>query len=311
MKRGHAKVQEFALYGEKDAPGLAPHLHIEHIQHRARRYAWEIAPHRHAHLCQVLFVAAGPASIHVDETSEQAEAPAMAIVPPGTVHAFQFTERTQGFVLTLSAAAIVRAGQAAAAEHDAHELLEAVFARSFVGALYDHAALAARLTALLERLHAEFHEPDAAEAPIAGWLANSILWILARHVAGLRARTAQAPVRQRAWLKFRALAEAHYHEQWKVTRYARQLGMTAGRLNRLCREQCGLSAARVLQQRLALEARRRLIYVDIPIARLAGELGFHDAAYFCRFFKRHAGASPRDYRRQALAQRMGLSSAPE
>jgi AraC family transcriptional regulator, transcriptional activator of pobA len=308
MKRRLAKVQEFALYGESAA---APHLHIESIQHRARRYAWEIAPHRHANLCQVLFVAQGPATIHVDEINTEAEAPAMAIVPPGTVHAFEFSERTQGFVLTLSAAAIDRAGQAAgeaSVEHDAPELMQDVFAQSFVDSLHDNPALATRLAALLERLHSEFHEPDAGAAPIAGWLANSILWILARHVAGVRAHTALAPTRQRAWLRFRALAEAHYHEQWKVTRYARQLGMTAARLNRLCREQCGHSAARVLQRRLALEARRRLIYVDIPIARLAGELGFRDAAYFCRFFKRHAGASPRAFRRQALAQRLGLSS---
>ncbi len=310
MKRRHAKVQEFALYGESATAGVAPHLHIESIQHRARRYSWEIAPHRHAHLCQVLFVAQGPASIHVDELDAAAAGAAIAIVPPGTVHAFEFSERTQGFVMTLPAAAIVRAGQAAAAEHDAPELMQDVFAQSFVGML-DNPPLAARLTGLFERLQAEFYQPEAGAAPIAGWLANCILWILARHVAGVRARRSVPPARQHAWLKFRALAEAHYHEQWSVTRYAHQLGMTSSRLNRLSREHCGFSAARVLQQRLALEARRRLIYVDIPIARLAGELGFRDAAYFCRFFKRHAGASPRAYRRQALAQRMGLSSAPE
>ncbi len=309
MKRHHAKVQEFALYGETAAPGVTPHLHIESIQHRARRYAWEIAPHRHANLCQVLFVSEGPATIHVDETSEEAQPAAIAIVPPGTVHAFHFSERTQGFVLTLFAAAIERAGRAEAAGH-ASELLQEVFAQTFVGTVHENPALAARLNGLFERLHAEFQEPEAGAAPIAGWLANSILWILARHVAGARSSIPLAPGRQRAWLKFRALAETHYHEQWNVARYARQLGMTAGRLNRLCHEQCGLSAARVLQQRLALEARRRLIYIDIPIARLAGELGFRDAAYFCRFFKRHAGASPRAYRQQALAQRMGLSSAP-
>ena len=303
MKRHHAKVQEFALYGETAAPGVETHLHIEDIQSRARRYAWEIAPHRHASLCQVLFLAAGPAAIHVDETSAQAHGPAIAIVPPGTVHAFHFDEHTRGFVLTLPSSTI-----AAAAERDTRDLLQEVFSQSFVDVV-DDPSLAARLAGLFERLHAEFHAPDAITGPITGWLANSILWILAKHVGALRARTSLAPARQRAWLKFRALAEAHYHEQWKVARYARQLGMTASRLNRLCREHCGLSASRVLQQRLALEARRRLIYVDIPIARLAGELGFRDAAYFCRFFKRHAGSSPRLYRRQALTQRKGLSSA--
>jgi AraC family transcriptional activator of pobA len=306
MKRSHEKVLEFALYGERAAPGHPLQLHIEDIQCRARRYHWEIAPHRHAHLCQCLFLARGPAEIHVDDVSAELEGPALAIVPPGTVHAFQFSERTHGYVLTLPAE-----GLPAGAERDMRELLQGVFAEVFVGAMNEDPALATRLEGLFDRLLAEFHEPEAGAAPVAGWLANSILWILARHVARARAQSAQAPTRQRNWLKFRALAETHFHEQWKVSRYARQLGLTAGRLNRLCREQCGLSAARVLQQRLALEARRRLIYIDVPIARLAGELGFRDAAYFCRFFKRHAGASPRAFRRAALTQRKGLSSATQ
>jgi AraC family transcriptional activator of pobA len=301
MKRHHAKVQEFALYGESAAPGAEAHLHIEDIQARSRRYHWEIAPHRHSHLCQVLFIARGPASIHVDEANAQVAGPAIAIVPPGTVHAFEFDAATSGFVLTLPAESIP-----AAADRETCALLQSVFSEIFVGALRDDDFLAQRLEGLFDRLLAEFREPEADVAPITGWLANSILWLLARHVS--RVNQSHAPIRQRAWLRFRALAEAHYHEQWNVTRYARQLGMTAGRLNRLCHEQCGASASRVLARRLALEARRRLIYVDIPIARLAGELGFRDAAYFCRFFKRHAGASPRAFRRQALTQRKGLSS---
>jgi len=51
------------------------------------------------------------------------------------------------------------------------------------------------------------------------------------------------------------------------------------------------------------EACRRLIYIAAPVSTLAFELGFDDPAYFCRFFKRHTGLSPRDYRlRQAAAQ---------
>jgi AraC family transcriptional activator of pobA len=303
MKRSQEKVREFALYGESAGHGTDLHLHIEDIQVRARRYHWEIAPHRHAALCQCLFLARGPAEIHVDDVDAEVMAPALVIVPPGTVHAFRFSAETGGFVLTLPSATI-----AEGAERELRELMQGVFAESFVASIED-AALASRLEGLFERLLAEFREPEAGAAPVTGWLANSILWVLARHVAHARLGAARATTRQRSWLKFRALAEAHFHEQWNISRYARQLGMTTTRLNRLCREQCGLTASQVLQKRLALEARRRLIYVDVPIALLAAELGFRDPAYFCRFFKRHAGASPRTFRRHALSRRIGLSSA--
>jgi len=55
-----------------------------------------------------------------------------------------------------------------------------------------------------------------------------------------------------------------------------------------------------VHERLAREACRRLTYVAAPISQLAYELGFEDPAYFCRFFKRHTGHSPRDYRRSAF-----------
>jgi AraC family transcriptional activator of pobA len=40
------------------------------------------------------------------------------------------------------------------------------------------------------------------------------------------------------------------------------------------------------------------VYVAGSVAGVAAELGFKDAAYFCRFFRRHAGVSPTEYRRQ-------------
>ena len=63
------------------------------------------------------------------------------------------------------------------------------------------------------------------------------------------------------------------------------------------------SALAFVHERVLREACRRLIYIAAPVSTLAFELGFEDPAYFCRFFKRHTGLSPREYRlRQAETQ---------
>jgi AraC family 4-hydroxyphenylacetate 3-monooxygenase operon regulatory protein len=54
----------------------------------------------------------------------------------------------------------------------------------------------------------------------------------------------------------------------------------------------------LIQQRLALEARRRLVFLAHPVNGICTELGFKDPAYFSRFFRRHCGMSPNEFRRR-------------
>ena len=98
--------------------------------------------------------------------------------------------------------------------------------------------------------------------------------------------------------RFRQLLEIHHLKHWPVKRYARELGLSESSLNRLCSNLGGSTAFGVVQQRLVLEARRRLVYVAGPVAMIASELGFKDPAYFCRFFRRHTGVSPTEFRRR-------------
>ena len=94
------------------------------------------------------------------------------------------------------------------------------------------------------------------------------------------------------------LIESNYLKHWPVARYARMLGVSESSLNRLCRGLIGVTTFDVVQQRLALEARRRLIYAAGPVSSIGAELGFKDPAYFCRFFRKHCGISPAAFRRR-------------
>jgi AraC family transcriptional activator of pobA len=52
----------------------------------------------------------------------------------------------------------------------------------------------------------------------------------------------------------------------------------------------------MLDERALLEARRLLLYSNLSVAEVAYAIGFEDSAYFSRFFARHSGQSPRDWR---------------
>ena len=157
----------------------------------------------------------------------------------------------------------------------------------------------ARVARQIQVLAEEFCQPESSHTPICTWLASSVLAVLANGLHIEFAAESRGGRESKQFSEFKALLESHYSHHWPISRYAQRLGMSETSLNRLCRALCGATAFHLVQQRLALEARRRLMYVTGSVHSIASELGFADAAYFSRFFRRQTGVSPNEFRRQA------------
>jgi AraC family transcriptional activator of pobA len=297
MKSRLKRVPSFMLYGESGVSATAERLHIEDIQARSRRYLWEIAPHTHRGLYQCLFVAAGPAATHVDDNHAQLGGPALVILPPGCVHAFSFSADTEGHVLTIAPEVLFEGSDAAA-----RVSFEALFAVPHVLRFETRDPLALRLYPLFQQLLQEYRALEGHDSPVCVWLARSILWLVGQELRRRHELDGGTYRAHQSFTRFQALIELHYSDHWPISRYARIIGMSEARLNRLCRAQREHSAFELLQQRLLREARRRLAYVGMSVAQVARELGFRDPAYFCRFFKRNTGLSPSRFRLHRLKE---------
>lgn len=291
--RQHA-IPAFALYGETGTPALEL-MHIEEIELRSSLYEWEIEPHVHRGLYQVIWVGEGAAQVALDECQEEVVGPAAIVIPPGAVHGFRFAPGTQGMVLTLNGRFLVEGDLQTAGES-----LRQLFAAPRLLRLDGHedGGAARRLDGLLRQLAEEFAAPDAADAPVARWLAQAVVWRLAQGCArsvsaasGKHARHHQALL-----TRFVLLVEENFSSHWPLSRYAAQLGLSTPSLNRLTRAASGRAALEYVHERLSREACRRLVYTAAPVTRIALDLGFEDPAYFCRFFKRRTGLSPGAYR---------------
>jgi len=95
---------------------------------------------------------------------------------------------------------------------------------------------------------------------------------------------------------FRDHIEQHFHTWHKVSEYAERLGYSARTLNRLARQNTGLSAKQLIDERVVLEAKRQLSHADTSVAEIAGQLGFDDASNFSSYFRRHTGTTPAAFR---------------
>jgi AraC family transcriptional activator of pobA len=78
--------------------------------------------------------------------------------------------------------------------------------------------------------------------------------------------------------------------------FAQRLSISTAYLNEAVKSETGFPASYWIQHEMALEAKRLLYHTDLSVKEIAALLGFDDAAYFSRFFRRHADLTPVEFR---------------
>lgn len=293
MPRPPDAVRHYSLYGEREH--LPDVMHCETIAERSVLYEWELAPHRHDRLHQLLLLRTGGGMTRLDD-AELALGPATLVnVPPGTVHAFTFEPGTDGLVVTLADAML---DELLARDAEVRRVL----GRAWVG------GADAGLDAAMALLAREYAGRDTARALVLRGLGAMLLGQTAR--IGARADpTARNMTESHLLQRFETLLEAHFRAHWGVADYARALAVTPTHLSRVVRAASGAPASRLIDARVIREARRQLAFTHLSVASIGYTLGFGDPALFSRVFTRVAGCSPRAFRQQ-LQTRAGTTAAP-
>lgn len=286
-------VPAYWLYGERLAERFPDALHIEPIVARSSLHGWTIQPHLHHDLFQFFLVTQGGGRTRVDGRDHRLAPGAVLLLPPATIHEFAFLEGTDGFVASAAATSLKRLF---GSEPEARSLLGAPAVLQMPAGGAEAAALEATMRLAMREFGANLPGREFSLGAFADLIAS---WFV-RAVRGVR--TGVEPARDpRAGLvrRFIERVEARFQHHDPLVAYAGALGISVPHLSRSCRELLGRSAARVIQDRLMIEARRDLVYTAMSISQISFRLGFTDPAYFSRFFARRAGVSPSDYRAKA------------
>lgn len=98
--------------------------------------------------------------------------------------------------------------------------------------------------------------------------------------------------------ELRELIENNYTTQQNTSFYADRLCLTNKKLNEIALQSFGLTVKQLLQDTLLLAIKREIKLGDKNIKRIAFDLGFEDPAYLTRFFKKHTGMTPSQFREE-------------
>ncbi|MEN9628185.1 MAG: hypothetical protein RJA10_1412 [Pseudomonadota bacterium] len=285
----------YALYGEPQKAGLPELLHLETIERRSRVHDWEIRPHRHASLCQFLVIASGRVQARLDSRQLQLDGPCALTVPAMAVHGFRFSPAIDGMVVTV-------------AERQVQALLAGDAGwRQTLDVLRPLAPVPPAVLQAAQALRDDYGQAGPWRAQALDTGLRRLLLELARAAPVDEAGAGiadDAPHGGRALQhvrRFQALVEAQFRHQPGLPELAAPLGITPTQLNRVCHRVLGHSALGVLHARLLLEAQRELGYTTMSVKQVAIGLGFADAGYFTRWFRRLAGRTPSHWRQAAAA----------
>ncbi len=154
-------------------------------------------------------------------------------------------------------------------------------------------AEAAHIATLLSRMQ-KLNESDENEAIIKLYLATVLAEMKLSIDFQMRINFA---AHERITTEFKKLLNFSISKHRSVSSYASELNVTPNHLNKSVKLTLGNSASYLIDEMLILEAKVLIQQSSIAISEIAFELGFEDISYFGRFFKKHTGFTPTEYRK--------------
>ncbi len=92
------------------------------------------------------------------------------------------------------------------------------------------------------------------------------------------------------------IVRKHFMTNKDLSFYGKNMGMSIKRLNTVSKIYYGISVRAMVRNERLVQAKHFLKYSDKNIKEISYHLGFKDASYFSRYFKKCVGVTPKKFR---------------
>lgn len=280
-------VPEPGLYAERPGEQRNWFVHVGHVADRGGRRA---GPHVHPGYGQLIFVPSGRGAMSLDGGSISFEGPCVLLLPTGCVHGLDYEIGADRWVVTVQAACLKEV------KGKLHEFIQLWSVPRIIPLSYETGA-ADEFYNVLRQLEQEVESRAIGHVAGTQALLTTLLLMLVRgmhtdHAGEDGATGSEIRLAER----FRERIELHFKDNLALSDYASMLAVSLTQLRAACVSTAGQSPIKMIHARIITEARRYLIFGAVPIEQIAFSLGFADAAYFARFFRKEVGQTPSQFR---------------
>ena len=291
-------IPHYFLYGEAAPSNALTYLHIASLQESLPKHNWQISPHRHENLHQLLIVENGSVLTQINDKYRRENGPCILSIPPKEVHGFVHQPNVQGYIITIERAFLLNLFT-----DTEREELHYLFHTPVITRPQPDSNTAWTMEHLTPYLLDEYQHTQTNQSAMIGAYLKIFFILLQRSTDRTLPAASQQDERIIHYERFMGLLENHYLEHWTVGQYANALGMSISSLNRQCKHYSGQKTLKVIHQRLLTEIKRQLIYTQLSAQEISFKLGFKDPGYFSRFFSRNMAMTPGKFRQQIREQR--------
>ena len=282
-------VQFDGLYGDANSHPNGEYLFSELLETRSKTFDWIIQPHIHANLFQLFFIESGSFRFQEAGRERELHGPCLLIVPPASLHGFVYDNKCRGRILTIS-----------------DSLLENLFSNWPVIApmlegivcltSFDPPYSPDGIRQLIEAVDDELFDNKPEKRMMVQICLKRLFLVLFRLWKALD--TVSSGVNNSALQYFQKFKQCIRQSGTtsSIVEIAKELAITPVHLNRICRSVAGKSASQLLQAHVLDEAQKYLTYTSYSVSEIAYTLHFEYPNYFARFFKKHTGISPTEFR---------------
>lgn len=283
-------VPKVRLYVERPENEDRWSVHVGHVMDRGR---WRTAPHAHPRYAQVIFVRSGRGVMNLEGSSQPFEGPCMLLMPVDCVHGLDYEFDVDRWVVTIETAFLAQVnGKLPEFRH--------LWGEPRMISLAAVPEAAVECLGLIKGLEEEIGHRRIGHLVKAEALLSLLLLTLARNVRADRVdHDSLKPTGICLTERFRALIDQHYAEHLSLQAYASMLAVSLVQLRSACVAVTGHNPVKMIHARVITEAKRNLIFGNLPIEQIAFSLGFSHPSYFTRFFGKEVGQTPGQFRTSA------------
>ncbi len=251
-------------------------------------------PHRHDFYAAVLFTR-GKGIHEIDFQKYDVSEGSLFFLSPGQIHSWELSEDIDGYIFFCSQEF-----------YEMHYVNQKLRNFPFFGSVSFPRKLQLdideleKINRLFQELGEEFHSQNLMKEGLSLSLMSQIFINAVRLFS--KDHDIHASSSSLSYFKhyqdFENLIEQYFSSQKSISYYASLLGITPKHLNRITQSVVQKTATDIITERVVLEAKRMLMYLDESLVEIAFRLGYEEYSYFVRVFRKSSGMTPTQFMRK-------------